>query len=99
GRAGRGIGGALVAESLPELEQAVLPNRRFEHVAVDDDARRAAAHDVENGADVGGPVAGEALVRPAKRVRSEDHIVELEDGIAGVGRLCLQDIEYRAGDL
>ena len=49
--------------------------------------------DVKNGANVSGPVAGEALIRPAKRVRSEDHIVELEDWIVGIRRLLFEHIE------
>jgi hypothetical protein len=49
----------LDSKALPELEQAVSPNRRFEHVAVDDYARLAAVLDVKNCANIGCPVAGE----------------------------------------
>jgi len=54
--------------------------------------------DVKNCANIGGPVAGEALVRPAKGVRSEDDIIELENGVVGVRRLLFEHIEPRAGD-
>src|SRR6185437_10585625 len=84
-------------KTLAEPGQAVLPGCRFEHLTVDDDAWFAAVSDIKNSANIGGPVAGEALVGPAKGVGSEDHIVELEDAIVGVRRLFLQDIESRPG--
>ena len=70
----------------------------MEDVAVDDYARLAAVLDVKDSANVCSPVACEALVRPAKRVRSENHIVEFEDGIVGVRRLLLEHVEPGAGD-
>src|SRR3984957_6563969 len=88
----------LGSKALPELEQAVSPSRRFEHVAVDDHARLAAMLDVKNRPNIGCPVAGEALVRPAKGMRSEDHIVELEKGIVGVRRLLFEHVKPRARD-
>src|ERR1700722_10873492 len=88
----------LGSKALPELEQAVSPSRRFEHVAVDDHARLAAMLDVKNCANIGGPVAGEALVCPAKGMWSEDHIVELENGIVGVRRFLFEHVEPRAAD-
>src|ERR1700751_1021832 len=54
--------------------------------------------DIENCANVGGSVASEALVSPAKRMRSEDHIVEFENGIISVWRLLFEHIKPSGGD-
>ena len=48
--------------------------------------------------DIGGPVAGEALVGPAQRMRRHDDIVELEDRLVGGQRLDLEHVEPGAGD-
>ena len=49
--------------------------------------------DVENGANVSRAVAGEALISPAKRMRCEDDIVQLQDWIRGIRRLLLKHIK------
>ena len=64
-----------------EICKTLLPNRRCRARLVDDAARLAAVLDLEHRLDVGGAVAGKALVGPAKRMRRQDDIVELEDRI------------------
>ena len=54
--------------------------------------------DVENRANVRSPVTGEALVRPAKGVRREDHVVELENGVVEVRRFLFEHVEPGARD-
>src|SRR5271165_6453450 len=54
--------------------------------------------DVEYGANVSRAVAGEALVRPAKRMRCEDDIVQLQDWIRGVRGLLLKHIKPGPGN-
>src|ERR1700677_2788583 len=75
-----------------------LPRGRFQHRAIDDGAWRAPLLYVEHRPNVGGAVAGEALVGPAQRMRGENDVVELQDRIVGVGRLLLQNVEPGAGD-
>jgi hypothetical protein len=54
--------------------------------------------DVQHRPDIGGAVACEALVSPAKRVRAKDHVVELENRIVRVRRLLFKHIEPSPGD-
>ena len=69
-------------KSRAEFGHSLLPYRRLQHGLVDDEARLASVLNIEHRAHVGGADAGEALIRPAQRVRREDNVVEFQQRVA-----------------
>src|SRR5437868_11209546 len=61
--------------------------RQIQHLAIDHTAGRASVLDIDHRPDIGGAVAGKALVRPAQGMGRQNRIVELENRIARLGRL------------
>ncbi len=53
---------------------------------------------VEDGLHVGCAVAGKALVRPAQRVRRDDHVVESQKPLVSRRRLDFEYVQPCAGD-
>src|SRR5215471_16134217 len=86
------------AEAGPVVGQAPLPIRGFENRAVNDNTRLSTVLNIEDGLHIGGPVAGEALIGPAKRMRGEYDVIEFEDRIIGIRRLGFENIEPGACD-
>ena len=67
-------------------------------VAVDDVLRDPPRRHVEQAAGGRPPVQPEALVRPADRVRGQDHVVEAEQRVVGGDRLRVEHVQPGPGD-
>src|SRR5689334_19264224 len=78
-------------EQLAVALQFCFETGPFEHLTIDYAARDPALLYVENGAHIGSAISGKTLVSPAKRMRRQDHIVQLENWIIRIGRLRLED--------
>jgi hypothetical protein len=80
------------------LPQLACEPGTVDHLPVDDAEWDPAPLNVQNRSDIGGAVAGKALVRLAQRMRRQDDIVELQQRVVGAGRFELENIQSRPGD-
>src|ERR1043166_955327 len=86
------------ANAFGESLQPRFEARRFEYRTIDDPTRHATVLHFQRRRNVGGAVAGKALIGPAQRMGRQDHVVELQDRIGRIRRLSLQHVEPGAGD-
>src|SRR3712207_5209293 len=82
-----------IAETRAVIGQPALPALARQDGAIDDAARLAPVLHFEHRPDIGGADTRKTLVRPAQRVRRQHDVVELQDGIVGIGRLLLQHVQ------
>ena len=70
----------------------------LEHGAIEHMRQYPPLRDVDHALKRAQPAIAQGLIGPAERVPCHDHVLELEEGIAGRNRLGLEDIQAGALD-